>query len=45
MRILKELDRQLFKDRFACKEDCHGFLAELKWQTVIVANAVRARYI
>ncbi len=32
MRILKELDRQSFKDRFASKQDCYDFLAELKWQ-------------
>jgi len=31
MRILKELDRQAFKDRFTCKQDCYEFLAELKW--------------
>lgn len=32
MRILKELDRQVFKGRFTCKQDCYDFLAELKWQ-------------
>lgn len=32
MRILKELDRQVFKDRFTCKQDCYEFLEELKWQ-------------
>jgi len=31
MRILKELDRQTFKDRFTTKDDCYNFLAELKW--------------
>jgi len=31
MNILKELDRQVFKDRFPCKKDCYEFLAELKW--------------
>tara|TARA_R110002049_G_scaffold97782_2_gene238146 strand:- start:227 stop:469 length:243 start_codon:yes stop_codon:yes gene_type:complete len=29
--MLKELDRQVFKDRFTSKKDCYGFLAELKW--------------
>ncbi len=32
MIILKELDRQSFKDRFTCKQDCYEFLAELKWK-------------
>jgi transposase-like protein len=32
MRILKELDRQSFKERFTCKQDCYEFLAELKWK-------------
>jgi len=32
MRILKELDRQVFKDRFTSKEACYEFLAELKWR-------------
>lgn len=32
MRILKELDRQVFKDRFTSKEVCYEFLAELKWR-------------
>lgn len=32
MRILKELDRQAFKERFTSKEDCYKFLAELKWK-------------
>ncbi len=32
MRILKDIDRQTFKDRFTTKEDCYNFLAELKWQ-------------
>ncbi len=32
MRILKELDRQVFKDRFRCKQDCYEFLADLKWK-------------
>ena len=31
MRILKELDRQVFKTRFTSKQDCYDFLAELKW--------------
>lgn len=31
MRILKELDRQSFKERFSSKQDCYEFLAELKW--------------
>lgn len=31
MRILKELDRQVFKERFANKQACYEFLAELKW--------------
>lgn len=31
MKILKELDRQVFKDRFTGKKDCYEFLAELKW--------------
>lgn len=31
MKILKELDRQVFKERFATKQDCYDFLAELKW--------------
>ena len=31
MRILKELDRQSFKERFANKQACYEFLAELKW--------------
>lgn len=31
MRILKELERQVFKDRFITKDDCYEFLAELKW--------------
>lgn len=32
MRILKELDRQVFKERFTNKQACYKFLAELKWQ-------------
>jgi len=32
MRILKELDRQLFKDRFFDKQACYEFLADLKWK-------------
>lgn len=32
MRILKELDRQVFKDRFFDKQACYEFLAELKWK-------------
>lgn len=32
MKILKELDRQVFKERFTNKEDCYIFLAELKWK-------------
>jgi transposase-like protein len=32
MRILKELDRQVFKDRFFDKQACYEFLAELKWE-------------
>ena len=32
MRILKDIDRQTFKDRFTTKEDCYNFLAELKWR-------------
>ena len=31
MKILKELDRESFKDRFTNKQDCYEFLAELKW--------------
>ena len=31
MRILKELDRQAFKDRFTSKKECYEFLAEIKW--------------
>ena len=31
MKILKELDRQVFTDRFTTNEDCYKFLAELKW--------------
>ena len=31
MKILKEFDRQVFKDRFTGKKDCYEFLAELKW--------------
>lgn len=31
MKILKELSRQEFKERFATKQDCFDFLAELKW--------------
>ncbi|MCB0447294.1 MAG: IS1595 family transposase [Gelidibacter sp.] len=31
MKILKEIDRQVFKDRFASRKDCYEFLAELKW--------------
>lgn len=31
MRILKELDRQSFKERFVNKQSCYEFLAELKW--------------
>ena len=32
MKILKELDRQTFKERFSNKQDCYEFLAEQKWQ-------------
>jgi hypothetical protein len=32
MRILKELDRQVFKERFTNKQDCFELLAELKCQ-------------
>ena len=32
MRILKELDRQVFKDRFSDKQACYEFLADLKWK-------------
>lgn len=31
MRILKSIDKQTFKNRFATKKDCYNFLAELKW--------------
>ena len=31
MKILKELDRQAFTERFTIKQDCYQFLAELKW--------------
>ena len=31
MKILKELDRQVFKERFTTKQDCYDLLAELKW--------------
>ena len=30
MRILKDIDRQTFKERFTTKEDCYNLLAELK---------------
>ncbi len=33
MKILKELDRQAFKDRFTTKQDCYEFLAEQKWKS------------
>ena len=32
MKILKELDRQVFKDKFTNKRECYEFLAELKWK-------------
>src|SRR5680860_829467 len=32
MRILKELDRQVFKDRFSDKQACYEFLVDLKWK-------------
>ena len=32
MKILKEIDRQVFKDRSISKADCYKFLAALKWQ-------------
>ena len=32
MKILKELDRQSFKERFTTKKDCYDFLAALKWE-------------
>jgi hypothetical protein len=32
MKIIKELDRQVFKERFTSKQDCYDFLAELKWE-------------
>jgi hypothetical protein len=32
MRILKELDIQIFKERCTSKQDCFELLAELKWQ-------------
>ena len=32
MKILKELDRQTFKDRFKTQKDCYNYLAELKWE-------------
>jgi len=32
MKILKEIDRQTFKDRFADKPSCYVFLSELKWK-------------
>ena len=31
MMILKELDRQMFTERFTTKQDFYGFLAGLKW--------------
>jgi len=31
MKILKDLDRQVFTDRFATNQDCYEFLATLKW--------------
>ncbi len=31
MRTLKELDGRVFTDRSTTKQDCHEFLAELKW--------------
>ena len=40
MRLLKELDRQAFKERFTNKQACYEFLAELKWQTDINAHVV-----
>ncbi len=30
MKILKELDKQTFKDKFQTQENCYRFLAELK---------------
>ncbi|MEW7276996.1 transposase [Aquimarina sp. 2201CG1-2-11] len=30
--MLKDLDRQVFTDRFTITEDCYKFLAELKWE-------------
>ena len=31
MKILKELDRQAFTERFTTNQDCYEFLADLKW--------------
>ena len=31
MKILKELDRQVFTERFTTNQDCYEFLADLKW--------------
>ncbi len=38
IKILKELDRQTFKDKFQTQEDCHRFLAELKWSSGYSCN-------
>lgn len=45
MKILKELERQAFIDRFTCKQDCYEFLVELKWSegyTVVVVTEMCA---
>ena len=31
LKILKELDRQAFTERFTTNQDCYEFLADLKW--------------
>ncbi len=38
MKILKELDRQIFKDKLQTQEDCYRFLAELKWSSGYSCN-------
>ncbi len=38
MKISKELDRQTFKDKSQTQEDCHRFLAELKWSSGYSCN-------
>ena len=40
MKILKELDRQAFTERFTTNQDCYEFLADLKWSEVTVVSDV-----